>query len=65
MPDPQLERKSSVLKRTGYTRSALARAIAEGHFPHPNRLPGTRTPVWDKSAVDAFILTITKEARNG
>lgn len=65
MPDqPSFERKASVLARTGYSRSALARAIARGHFPKPMHLPGTRTPVWDSSAVSAFLNQVM-EAQSG
>jgi predicted DNA-binding transcriptional regulator AlpA len=66
MSTPRLERKADVLKRTGYSATALRRAIAQGLFPKPKLLPGTaRVPVWDSADVDRFISRITKEQPDG
>lgn len=50
----KIERKPSVLERTGLSHSALHREIAAGRFPRPRRLT-ERTSGWLSDEVDAWI----------
>jgi len=48
-------RLDAVLARCGISRSTLYRLIAEGRFPAPRRINGTRISVWLSSDVDQWI----------
>lgn len=50
----RLERLPAVLARTGLSRSALYRKLAEGNFPRPVKL-GERSVAWPASAVSHWI----------
>ncbi|MEW6703737.1 MAG: AlpA family phage regulatory protein [Pseudomonadota bacterium] len=54
-PLPALERKPSVLARTGLSDSLLYRLIIQGKFPRPVPLGTGRAVAWVTSEVDAFI----------
>lgn len=51
----ELWRLPAVLAATGLSRSALYRAVAEGTFPKPVSLGGTRSRAWRSSEVLAWI----------
>ena len=48
-------RLPEVLKRTGTCRSAAYKLIAEGRFPAPIKIAGTRSSGWDANAVQSWI----------
>ncbi|RYE07038.1 MAG: AlpA family phage regulatory protein [Hyphomicrobiales bacterium] len=50
---PRLERLTSVVARTGMSRSWLYKEVAAGRFPPPCKVGGSSR--WSTAAVDAWI----------
>ncbi|MBX9803965.1 MAG: AlpA family phage regulatory protein [Caulobacteraceae bacterium] len=50
---PRLERLTTVVARTGMSRSWLYKEVAAGSFPPPCKVGGASR--WDTAAVDAWI----------
>jgi prophage regulatory protein len=48
-------REKETMHKTGYTRSSMWKAIREGRFPRPVKLPGTRAVAWSENAVNAWV----------
>ena len=50
-----LLRRSAVIEQTGLSVTELYRRIANGSFPAPIRISGSRVSVWPSTDVDAWI----------
>lgn len=50
-----LLRLESVKARVGISRSQIYAMIADGRFPKPIRVRGTRVSVWNSGAIDHWI----------
>jgi prophage regulatory protein len=50
-----LERKPDVIRRTGFSNSALYAAVSRGIFPRPVSLGTGRAVAWVQSEVDSYI----------
>jgi prophage regulatory protein len=57
-----LLRLEAVKARTGLGRSMLYAMIADGRFPGPIHITGTRISAWPSSAVDRWIAAQIGEA---
>jgi len=55
MSEPSLQRLSTVLARTGLSRSVLYRMMEAGRFPRPLRIIGTTTRAWNSDEVTAWV----------
>jgi prophage regulatory protein len=52
---PSFLRLDAVLARCGISRSTLYRLVAEGRFPSPRKIGGTRISVWLSTDIDQWI----------